>query len=81
MVLVVAVLLRGWMAACESAVTEVKDGKVRGMEEQNPAYRRLAKLIDRPQKLLLSFAMHRSLSIVLISVLSVLVCDAASLIF
>ncbi|MBE6855683.1 MAG: HlyC/CorC family transporter [Ruminococcus sp.] len=76
-VLAVAVLLRGWMAACESAVTEVKDGKVRGMEEQNPAYRRLAKLIDRPQKLLLSFAMHRSLSIVLISVLSVLVCDAA----
>lgn len=75
--LLLTVLLRAWMAACECAVTEVKDSKVREMESQDPAYRRLGRLIERPQRLLLGFAMHRSLAIVVSTVLSVLICDAA----
>lgn len=77
MILLVTVLLRGWMTACEYAVTEVKDSRVRELEDDSSAYRRLARLIGQPQKLLLSFKMYRSLSIVLITAIAALLCDAA----
>lgn len=60
--LVVCVLLRAWFSACEAALTEVNDAKVHSLAETDPAWRKLAKIILEPSRLLTSFTAHRILS-------------------
>lgn len=74
--LAVFTLLRGFVTACEYAVTEVKDSRVRAMEGSEPGYHKLSELLQKPHKLLLTFSMQRSFTSVLISALTLLICDA-----
>lgn len=63
-------LIRGWFSACEAALTEVNDAKVRALAEEDPKWRKLDKMIAEPSKLLTGFTAHRVLSAVWIGVLT-----------
>lgn len=60
--LVVCILLRAWFSACEAALTEVNDAKVHSLAEDDPTWRKLAKIILEPSRLMTSFTVHRILS-------------------
>ncbi len=68
--LIVCVLLRGWFSACEAALTEVNDAKVHSLAETDPAWRKLAKIIREPSRLLTCFTAHRILSALWLGVLT-----------
>lgn len=68
--LIVCILLRGWFSACEAALTEVNDGKVQSLAETDPAWRKLAKIIREPSRLLTCFTAHRILSALWLGVLT-----------
>ena len=76
LLIVVFALLKGVYTACEYAVTEVNDSKVKTLAETDPRYARLLKLIEAPQKMMLAFSMQRALSCVMISILAVMLLDA-----
>lgn len=68
LLILVFALLKGVYTACEYAVTEVNDSKVKTLAETDPRYARLLKLIEAPQKMMLAFSMQRALSCVMISI-------------
>lgn len=76
LLILVFALLKGVYTACEYAVTEVNDSKVKTLAETDPRYARLLKLIEAPQKMMLAFSMQRALSCVMISILAVMLLDA-----
>ena len=76
LLILVFALLKGVYSACEYAVTEVNDSKVKTLAETDPRYAKLLKLIEAPQKMMLAFSMQRALSCVMISILAVMLLDA-----
>jgi len=56
------VLIRGWYAACETALTEINDALVHAKAEEDPTWKKLDRLISNPVRLRRSFVMHRILS-------------------
>ncbi len=64
------VLLRAWFSACEAALTEVNDAKIHALAEEAPAWRKLAKIIREPSRLLTCFTAHRVLSAVWLGALT-----------
>ena len=76
LLILVFALLKGVYTACEYAVTEVNDSKVKTLAETDPRYAKLLKLIEAPQKMMLAFSMQRALSCVMISILAVMLLDA-----
>lgn len=76
LLIVVFALLKGWYTACEYAVTDVNDSKVKTLAETEPKYARLLRMIEAPQKMMLAFSMQRALSCVMISILAVRLLDA-----
>lgn len=63
-IILAAALIKGFYAVCEAAVTEIDDHKVRNGGEK---YKVLAKLLEKPSKLVTAFAVNRMLTAVIIA--------------
>ena len=79
-VLLLFLLIRGFFTACEYALTEVRDGKVKALSAEDDRYARLRKLLESPHKLMLSFSMQRTLTgvVVVMTALLLFSCTAGN---
>lgn len=68
--LIVTVFVKAYFTACEHAMIEVSDSKVKDMAEKNKKYAELLKLIEKPRRTLQTFATFKALANVLIAILS-----------
>ena len=70
--IVIFLLLKGFFTACETAVIEISDAKVKSFAEKYGNERKLYELLLKPGKLLTAFSVHKALSSVIIAFLSAL---------
>lgn len=70
-VMVALFLIRALYSACEYALVEVNDSKVKTLAEKNKKYEKLLNVISKPRELITTFAVHRVLSCVIITVSAV----------
>lgn len=70
--LIIFTLLKCFYAACEYADIEVSDSKIKSAAEKDKKYLGLAKLIEKPSRLILTFSTARTVFTILIAVLSVI---------
>ncbi len=63
----VLVLLRGYYVACETAMTEINDAKVKSFENEKGRKKQLYNLLENPVRLMTSFSVWRILSAVSIA--------------
>ena len=70
--LVVLVIFKCFYAACEYAVIEVNDAKIKSAAEKDKKYRKLARLIENPSRLIVTFSTASTVFGIAITVLSVL---------
>ncbi|MBR6760923.1 MAG: HlyC/CorC family transporter [Oscillospiraceae bacterium] len=68
--LIVCCLLRAWFSACEAALTEANDARIKTLAEEDRRWQKLDRLLTVPSRLLLCFTTHRVLSAVWISMLT-----------
>lgn len=68
--LIIAVLLavKAFFAACEAALTEVDDRKLKLLAEKDKRAEKLAKITGSPARLLMTFSLFRVLSVIIIAV-------------
>lgn len=71
-VTIVLLLIRAFYSACEHALIEVNDGKVKNKAEKNRKYQKLLDVISKPREILSTFSVHRVLSCILVSVFGLL---------
>ncbi len=60
--LILFLFLKGFYAACEFAVVEISDAKVKGFAEKGGKEGRLFKLLSKPARLLTVFSVHKVFS-------------------
>ncbi len=70
--LVIFIILRAFYTACEHALIEVNDSKVKSLAERDKKYRKLLDMISKPQKIRVAFSSHRAVSSIIISFLTVM---------
>lgn len=70
-VLAVFLVLRAFYTACEHALIEVNDGKVKSLAESDEKYQKLFEMISKPQKTRIAFSSNRAISAIVISGLAV----------
>ena len=70
-VLAVFFVLRAFYTACEHALIEVNDGKVKSLAESDEKYQKLFEMISKPQKTRIAFSSNRAISAIVISGLAV----------
>ncbi|MGN0613224.1 MAG: hemolysin family protein [Porcipelethomonas sp.] len=58
-ILVLLILVKGFFTACECAVIESNDAKVKNLAEKEKKYKRLLELIESPSRLITSFSIGR----------------------
>lgn len=63
------IFLKGFFTACETAVVEFNDAKLKSLAEKDAGAKRLIKLLSKPSGLLTALSLHRILSAVLATVL------------
>ena len=68
--LAVFIILRAFYTACEHALIEVNDSKVKSLAERDKKYQKLLDVITRPQKTRVAFSSHRAISSIIISFLT-----------
>lgn len=66
----VFLLLKGFFTACETAVIEINDAKLKSLAEKDRKAKRLAVLLEKPAGLLTALSVHRIFSAVIIAMLS-----------
>lgn len=71
-VLLILIILRAFYTACEYALIEVNDSKVKSLAERDPKYQKLFDVISKPQKTRVAFAANRAVSCIAISALTVM---------
>ena len=57
-VTIVLLLIRAFYSACEHALIEVNDGKVKNKAEKNRKYQKLLDVISKPREVLSTFSVH-----------------------
>ena len=72
--LVFFVIAKCFYTACECADIEVSDSRIKSLAEKDKKFERLAKLIEKPVKMIVSFSMGRTVFTSVISVLTVILC-------
>ena len=72
--LVFFVIAKCFYTACECADIEVCDSRIKSLAEKDKKFERLAKLIEKPVKMIVSFSMGRTVFTSVISVLTVILC-------
>lgn len=60
--LILFLFLKGFYAACEFAVVEINDAKVKGFAEKGGREGRLFKLLSKPSRLITVFSVHKVFS-------------------
>lgn len=70
--LVIFVIVRAFYTACEYALIEVNDSKVKSLAERDEKYQKLFDVISKPQKTRVAFSSHRAFSSIVISFLAVM---------
>lgn len=58
-ILIALIFIKGFFTACEYAVIESNDTKVKNLAENNKKYQRLLRLIESPSRLITSFSIGR----------------------
>ncbi len=64
------ILYKGFFTVCETAVTEIDDRKVRNDRDKSKKDGTLARLLEKPSRLMTAFAVNRVMSAVVISYLA-----------
>lgn len=70
LIVIALILLKGFFAASEAAITEISDSKVRSFEDKTGAKKTLFLLMSKPSRLITAFSVNRILSAVAIAYLS-----------
>ena len=70
--IIIFLVLKGFFTACETAVIEISDAKVKSFAEKLGNERKLYELLSKPGKLLTAFSVHKALSSIIIAFLSAL---------
>ncbi len=70
--LVIFIIVRAFYTACEYALIEVNDSKVKSLAERDKKYKKLFDVISKPQKTRVAFSSHRAFSSIIISFLTVM---------
>lgn len=70
--LVIFIIVRAFYTACEYALIEVNDSKVKSLAERDEKYQKLFDVISKPQKTRVAFSSHRAFSSIIISFLTVM---------
>jgi len=70
--LAIFILIRAFYTACEYALIEVNDSRVKALAERDGKYKKLLEVISKPQKTRAAFSSHRALSSIIISFLTVM---------
>ena len=70
--LVIFIIVRAFYTACEFALIEVNDSKVKSLAEHDKKYQKLFDIISKPQRLRGAFSSHRAFSSIIISFLTVM---------
>lgn len=68
LIIVIMLAVKAFFAACESALTEVDDRKIKLLAEKDKRAEKLAALTKSPAKLLMTFSLFRVLSVIIIAV-------------
>lgn len=63
-------LVKGFFTACESAVIEINDTRLKRLAENDEKAKRLLNLTSQPNKLLVSLSVFRALTTVIISIIA-----------
>ena len=74
--IIAAAAVKAFFTVCETAVTEVDDRKIKNGETAQKGRKTLQKLLDKPSKLVTSFAVCRTLMTVIIAYAAVFYCLA-----
>ena len=74
--IIAAAAVKAFFTLCETAVTEVDDRKIKNGETAQKGRKTLQKLLDKPSKLVTSFAVCRTLMTVIIAYAAVFYCLA-----
>lgn len=69
-ILICAVIFKGFMTACETAVIEISDTKVKSLSDKNRKEKILAGLLSKPARLITAFSVNRAFTGVIIAILS-----------
>ncbi len=64
---IVLLLLRAFYSACEHALIEVNDGRVKSQAEKNKKYKKLLDVISKPKELIYVFSVHNVFSCIVIA--------------
>lgn len=70
--LVIFIIVRAFYTACEYALIEVNDSKVKSLAERDKKYQKLFDVISKPQKTRVAFSSHKAFSSIIISFLTVM---------
>ena len=70
--LVIFIIVRALYTACEYALIEVNDSKVKSLAERDKKYQKLFDVISKPQKTRVAFSSHKAFSSIIISFLTVM---------
>lgn len=68
-IIVVFIFIKGFITACETAVIEVNDAKVKKLAETEKKAKRLAELLSSPNKLLTSLAVLKAVATIIVTLL------------
>lgn len=70
--LVIFIIVRAFYTACEYALIEVNDSKVKSLAERDKKYQKLFDVISKPQKTRVAFSSHKAFSSIIISFLTIM---------
>ena len=68
--IIVFLIIKGFLTACETAVVEISDAKVKSFSAKDGKEGKLYRLLLNPSKLLTTFSVHKALSSIIISFIS-----------
>lgn len=58
-ILIALVIVKGFFTACEHAIIEANDAKIKGLAEKDKKYKNLASILEKPSKLITSFSVGK----------------------
>lgn len=66
------ILIKAFITACESAVIEVNDAKLKKMAEREDPAKRLVEVLSRPNRLIISLSVFKALTAVAVTIVATL---------
>lgn len=69
---IIFLIVKGIFTAAESAVTEINDSKLKKLAESDEDAKKLFKIMEKPNKLLISLSIFKTLTAVIVTIIAVL---------